>query len=67
MICRMVKDYMRTCKKCGSQFNEDTPEYDPAQEIGGIFIQNVWHLDTCDLCPKCRRELGMFTLLGFDA
>lgn len=58
---------MLVCKRCGSQYEENSPEYETAQDIGSIFIESVWDINPNELCPKCRRDLGMFTILGFDA
>ena len=55
---------MKTCGKCGEEFEESDGEYNTAQELGKMFLDSTG--DAEDLCPECREESGMDNLLGFD-
>jgi hypothetical protein len=57
---------MRVCRECGEVFDEDDHEYNPASELGDIFLEFTWESDTEYLCPRCKEELGIVSLLGFD-
>jgi hypothetical protein len=35
------------------------------EELADIFLSGTEHVDPEDICPECREELGMMTLLGF--
>jgi len=56
---------MATCKECGQEFEEDSGDYNPAQELGEMFLDGIGESGADDLCPKCREELGVTNLLGF--
>ena len=57
---------MKLCKRCFREFDEDeSVEYSPARELGDIFISGVGNIDVQEICPECREELGVMTLLGF--
>ena len=30
---------MKTCKECGEEFEEDSGEYNPAEELGEMFLE----------------------------
>jgi hypothetical protein len=54
------------CRRCGEEFEEDSGDYNPAQELGEMFLDSMGGSGADDLCPKCREELGATNLLGFD-
>ncbi len=56
---------MPPCKRCGVQFkkNEDLDD-SPMRELGDIFVESVGDIDSQSLCPDCREELGIVSLLG---
>ena len=57
---------MKTCKKCFREFDEkDVLDVNPATELVDIFLQDIGVEDINDLCPECRKELGVMNLLGF--
>ena len=59
---------MPRCKRCGQKFeaNKDL-DYSPARDLGDIFVESADDIDPRQLCPDCREELGIVSLLGFDA
>jgi len=58
---------MKICKKCFREFDEeDVVNISPAAELADIFLQDIGVDDVNDLCPDCREELGIVTLLGFE-
>lgn len=55
---------MKICDNCLKEyFDEDDPAT-PMEELGGIALDAMG--DSPNLCPDCREELGILTLLGFD-
>jgi hypothetical protein len=57
---------MKACAKCGEEFEETDSAYDPVQELGDTFLDSTGDYRADDLCPRCREELGITNLLGFD-
>jgi len=58
---------MKRCKRCFREFDEeDVVDISPAAELADIFLQDIGVDDVNDLCPDCREELGIVTLLGFE-
>jgi hypothetical protein len=58
---------MKTCQRCFREFREREDCYDnPAQKLGALFLKSTRGIDEDDLCPKCKKELGITSLLGFD-
>ena len=57
---------MKTCERCGREFEEDKSEYNPAQELGKMFVDSTGGSDAEHLCPRCRETIGMANLMGFD-
>ncbi len=55
----------RICEKCGRIFFEDDSPVTPMEELGRIFLGAVQDQDAGNLCPECRRNLGILSLLGF--
>ena len=59
---------MKTCKRCSMPLDENEPEdYDPVRELGEVFLLETGDVRVKDLCPQCRKELGILNLLGFQA
>jgi len=57
---------MPRCKRCGQKFEaDDDLDYSPARELGDIFVESIGDVDPQSLCPDCREELGIVSLLGF--
>jgi hypothetical protein len=57
---------MKVCKNCLRKFDVlEDKEYHPLHDLGDIFWVCIDNVDIDDLCPECREEMGMFTLLGF--
>jgi len=56
---------MPICKKCGEKFDEESKAVSPAETLGALFLESAGE-EPDNLCPKCREELGIFALLGFD-
>ena len=56
---------MRTCSKCGESFQKGDEDYNPATDLGEMFLEQVEDDDAEDVCPKCKEELGIINLLGF--
>ena len=58
---------MKICRDCLLQFDDDQEQdYDPARELGDIFLKSAGSASFKDLCPECREKLGMMNLLGFS-
>ena len=55
---------MTTCSKCGESFREGDEERNPAKDLGEMFLAQMEDVDTDDICPKCKEELGIINLLG---
>ena len=56
---------MKTCRRCGEDFEESSGDYSPAQELGEMFLDSMGTSGVDDLCPKCMEDLGVANLLGF--
>jgi hypothetical protein len=57
---------MKTCRNCGCPIDEADPVPEsPAEILGGLFHDTVSPVDDTDICPACKEELGMFSILGF--
>lgn len=57
---------MKTCKRCLQEYEEEFPvESDPAHELGTLFLEVTNPEIENDLCPDCREDAGILTLLGF--
>jgi hypothetical protein len=58
---------MKLCKKCFREFHEnEILDYSPARDLGEIFMSAVCDVDVEDLCPECREEFGVKSLIGFN-
>lgn len=57
---------VRICRDCLRPFEEyQNQDYDPARELGDIFLKSTGIAGNDDLCPECRDKLGMLNLMGF--
>ncbi|MBN1547656.1 MAG: hypothetical protein JW902_13480 [Syntrophaceae bacterium] len=54
---------MKTCDHCLREYSDEDDPVTPAEELGGIVLDAME--DSPNLCPECREELGILTLLGF--
>jgi hypothetical protein len=46
--------------------DDEAAAYSPASDLGDIFISEIGDVNVADLCPECREELGIMSLLGFQ-
>jgi len=57
---------MKICSRCFREFNErEDADYDPAVALVDISVEHIMEASDTDLCPECRKELGMANLMGF--
>ena len=57
---------MKTCKRCLREYDDSISDHDnPVYELGELFLKTTDREGENDLCPDCREEAGIFTLLGF--
>ena len=56
---------MKLCSNCGQPIQEDSNK-NPAEILGDLACQSISedNDDSC-LCPACKEELGMLSLMGF--
>ncbi|HUT44097.1 MAG TPA: hypothetical protein VMW95_07150 [Desulfobacterales bacterium] len=56
---------MKTCKRCFQEFDEvDLVDFSPASDLADIMLQDIGVEAVNDLCPACREEHGVMSLLG---
>jgi hypothetical protein len=46
--------------------DDEAVVYSPASDLGDIFISEIGDVNVADLCPECREEVGIVSLLGFE-
>jgi hypothetical protein len=59
---------MALCNRCGEYFNKeyfDCPN-NPMEVLGNLMIKSMEREDPSDICPKCKKEMGILTSLGFE-
>jgi len=57
---------VKTCKRCLREYEDGISVHkSPARELGELFLEAADPEGEYDLCPDCREETGIFTLLGF--
>jgi hypothetical protein len=57
---------MKTCKRCLREYEDSISVHkNPAHELRELFLEAIDPERENDLCPDCREETGIFTLLGF--
>jgi len=60
------KGCMKTCSYCGRPIDEVDPDPEnPAEVLGDLFHESVSPVDDSDICPSCKEDLGMRSLMGF--
>ncbi|MDD5343540.1 MAG: hypothetical protein PHW12_03860 [Smithella sp.] len=58
---------MKICKNCFHEFDEQEDDsHNSMVELGKIFLEHTTEVNPADYCPKCREELGMLTVAGFE-
>ena len=57
---------MKICGRCGEEL-EERGEYNPAQELGGTFIEDVGESDADDLCLGATKNWGLLTCSGLTS
>ena len=56
---------MRICTNCFREFDEkEILESSPGVDLADNALQDIGIDDVNDLCPDCREDLGVMTLLG---
>ena len=55
---------MPRCRNCGKKFDEDDGAQNPVAALGELFLESTGE-EPRDLCPACREDLGLISLLGF--
>ncbi len=57
---------MKCCPRCFKLFEAlDVSAESPMEELADMLPISSGGANTEDLCPQCKEELGMMTLLGF--
>ena len=56
---------MPRCRKCGEQYDEDDGPMSPMEVPGELFLASAGE-ESQNFCPRCREEIGVIGLLGFD-
>lgn len=58
---------MKICKNCFREFDEHGDDnHNPMVKLGMIFLEHTSEVNPGDYCPKCREELGVMNLIGFE-
>lgn len=58
---------MKICKLCQKVFEDDSArEENPAEAIGNLFLESGNETEASEICPECKEDAGILTLLGFD-
>lgn len=58
---------MKICKLCQRVFEDDLAgEKNPAEAIGDSFLESGNETEADEICPDCKENAGVLTLLGFD-
>jgi hypothetical protein len=55
---------MNLCSNCGQPIQEDNSK-NPVEILGDLSEQSISADDDSCLCPACKEELGMLSLMGF--
>ncbi|MGC9976591.1 MAG: hypothetical protein ABSC57_07765, partial [Syntrophales bacterium] len=51
---------MKTCKRCGEEFEESSGDYNPAQELGEIFLDSMGGSEGDDISARgAGRRCGL--------
>jgi transposase len=58
---------MKTCSHCGHRFHDDDlTDPSPFERLAELFQRSTVAEPEPDLCPRCREEMGMLNLMGFE-
>jgi hypothetical protein len=57
---------MKLCKRCFKEYDEPETFSSPMEELGQLFLRSVKGDYADELCPECKKELGILNLLGFN-
>jgi len=57
---------MKTCSNCGQPIQENDMK-EAAEILGELQETSTGEFDDQNLCHACKEELGMLSLMGFDA
>ena len=58
---------MKICKLCQKAFEDDSDRAEnPAEAIGNLFLESGNEAEASEICPDCKGNAGILTLLGFD-
>ena len=56
---------MPRCRKCGEKYAEEEGAISPVEALGALFLESAEERPE-NLCPRCREEITLLGLLGFD-
>lgn len=57
---------MKTCSNCGQHIQENNMK-NAAEILGELQETSTGEFDDQNLCQTCKEELGMLSLMGFNA
>ncbi len=55
---------MKTCKYCDEPFDEAEEDTELPGQLGAMFLDRAGYTDSDDVCPRCKEELGILSLIG---
>jgi hypothetical protein len=58
---------MEVCRICGHPLgeNNDIPQ-SPVEILGDLFLKSFSSVDDSVLCPACKKERGLRSLMGLE-
>ncbi len=56
---------MNVCIRCDREFEDDHFFSNPFRKIGDIYLESIGTAKIDYICPECREDLGIMSLLGF--
>lgn len=56
---------MKVCVRCNREFQDGHFYSNPFIEIGEIYLECTGTVRIDEICPECREELCVLSLLGF--
>jgi hypothetical protein len=61
------KSCMEVCRICGHPLgeNNDIPQ-SPVEILGDLFLKSFSSVDDSDMCPSCKKEHGLLSLMGLE-
>lgn len=61
------KSCMEVCGICGHPLVEDNDiPQSPVEILGDLFLKSFSSVDDSDLCPACKKEHGLRSMMGFE-